>query len=247
MSVSTQDMHEILAEQDAAWNNRPVLRRLYTDWYRLIARNLAHVDGLTVELGSGIGRFKEVVPDTVLTDVEPTKWTSTVVDAEAMPYGNATVANLVLFDVFHHLASAARFLDEAQRVLVPGGRIIVFDPYCSPVSTPAWKAFHHERVDMAAAPFEDDPDVAASPFASNTARATTVFYRHRAEVGRRWPKLRVVDERRLAFLAYPLSGGFTGRQLVPNSLYDVFSAFEKVLAPLASLLAFRCLVVVERA
>ena len=59
MSVSTQDMHEILAEQDAAWNNRPVLRRLYTDWYRLIASNLAHVDGLTVELGSGIGRFKE--------------------------------------------------------------------------------------------------------------------------------------------------------------------------------------------
>jgi SAM-dependent methyltransferase len=239
-------MHEILAEQDAAWNNRPVLRRLYTDWYRLIARNLAHVDGLTVELGSGTGRFKEVVPDTVLTDVEPTKWTSTVVDAEAMPYGDATVANLVLFDVFHHLASVARFFDEAQRVLVPGGRIVIFDPYCSPVSTPAWKAFHHERVDMSAAPFEDDPDVAASPFASNTARATTVFYRHREELGRRWPHLRLVNERRLAFFAYPLSGGFTGRQLVPNSLYGVLSAFETFLAPLAPLLAFRCLVVVER-
>jgi hypothetical protein len=33
---------------------------------------------------------------------------------------------------------------------------------------------------------------------------------------------------------------------VPNSLYGVLSAFESLLAPLAPLLAFRCLVVVER-
>src|SRR4051794_23711364 len=118
------DLAAMLDLQEAAWNARPLLRRLYTDWYRLIASRLAAVEGPTVELGSGIGRFAEVVPDVVLTDIEPTRWTSTVVNGESLPYEDGSVANLVLFDVFHHLSSPRAFFDEARRVLVAGGRMI---------------------------------------------------------------------------------------------------------------------------
>jgi SAM-dependent methyltransferase len=199
-----------------------------------------------VELGSGIGRFREVVPRVVTTDVEETPWADEVVDATRLPYADASLANLVLIDVLHHLADPAAFLDEARRVLRRGGRLVVLDPYCSPVSTPLYRRFHHERTDLDVPAFEADAATAQTPLASNQACATLVFFRHADELGRRWPELRLVERRRLALMVYPLSGGFTRPQLVPDVLASPLRMLERLLAPLAPLLAFRCLVVLER-
>ncbi|MFL5946348.1 MAG: class I SAM-dependent methyltransferase [Gaiellaceae bacterium] len=239
-------LDEILASQERAWDERPILRRLYRGWNNLIVSRLAHVDGPTVELGSGFGHLKEVLPQVVATDVQPTAWTNLVADAESLPFDDSSVANLILFDVFHHVARPANFLDEAKRVLVRGGRAVIFDPYCSPVSTMAYRRFHHERTDPHARPFENDEAVAATPMEANQARATLVFFRARDEFRRRWPELAIVEQRRLAFLVYPLSGGFSGRQVIPPALVRPVEAVERVLAALAPLLAFRCLVVLER-
>jgi SAM-dependent methyltransferase len=242
----SENLDTILSEQERAWEERPVLRHLYRNWYRLIARNLSEVEGPTVELGSGIGQFKEIFPNALLTDVEPTRFAKAVVDAEALPYDAGAIANLVLFDVFHHLASPRRFLDEAQRVLQPGGRVVLVDPYCSPVSTQAYKAFHHERTDLSGDAFDDDAAVATAPFASNQARTTLAFFRRLPEFERRWPALPVRKRDRFALIVYPLSGGFSGNRLMPSSLVRPLELLERGLRPLAPLLAFRCLVVLER-
>jgi hypothetical protein len=55
-----------------------------------------------------------------------------------------------------------------------------------------------------------------------------------------------VERQRLALLVYPLSGGFTGRQLLPRAMEPLANACERLLTPLAPLLAYRCLVVLER-
>ena len=222
------------------------MRRLYRDWYELVIARLSLVDGLTIELGSGISRFREQYPSAVTTDVEPTPWTDHVADAHDLRFGDGVAANLVLIDVFHHLARPSEFFAEASRVLAPGGRVVIVDPYCSPLSYAAYRRFHHERTDLSAPAFDDDPAAAASPLASNQARTTLVFFRERAEYARRWPLLPVVEARRLAMLAYPLSGSFTRPQLVPNALYRPLRLVESALSPLAPLLAFRCLVVLER-
>jgi SAM-dependent methyltransferase len=182
----------------------------------------------------------------VATDLEPTAWTEEVVDAERLPYADGSVANLVLVDVFHHLGHPAGFLDEARRALAPGGRIVILDPYCSPVSTLAYRAFHRERTDLSAPAFEAEETIAADPLASNQARTTLVFFRQVHEFRRGWPDLRIVERRRLALLLYPLSGGFSGRRLVPSAAYRPLATLERALSPLAPLLAFRCLVVLER-
>jgi SAM-dependent methyltransferase len=234
-----------LAAQERAWEARPLLRRLYRRWFALLAARLS-VPGPTIELGAGIARFNELVPDAIATDVEPTPWTDEVVDAHRMPYGDGSVGNLVLFDVFHHLADPAGFLDEASRVLRPGGRVLIIDPYCSPVSTAAYRAFHHERTDISAEPFAVDDDVADGPMASNQARTTLVFFRHAEELRRRWPELALVERKRFSFLLYPLSGGFSRRPVLPWALWLPCELIERLLYPLAPLLAFRCLVVLER-
>ncbi|HXV94910.1 MAG TPA: class I SAM-dependent methyltransferase [Gaiellaceae bacterium] len=237
---------ELLTAEEEAWTRRPLLRRLYRDWFEEIGRRLSPVPGETVELGSGIGKLQEHLPFVVATDIEPTPWAERVVDASRLPFADASLANLVLFDVFHHLADPARFLDEARRTLAPGGRLVVLDPYCSPVSTPAYRLFHPERTDLSAPAFDREESIAADPLASNQARATLVFFRRADELRRGWPDLRILERRRLALLAYPLSGGFFGRPLAPAAAYRPLAAAERVLAPLAPLLAFRCLVVLER-
>lgn len=232
--------------QDEAWRSRPIVRRLYGDWYRLVVSQLSAVDGSTVELGSGISRFIEHYPAAVATDIQPTPWVDEVVDAERLPYEDGEVANLVLIDVFHHLPSPARFFDSASRVLARRGRVVLLEPYCSQVSYFAYRRFHHERTDLDAPPFADDEHAATSPMAANQARATLVFFRNADEYTRRWPSLPIVDRRLLALLTYPLSGGFTRPKLVPDAAYRSLSLAERALSPLARLLAFRCLVVLEK-
>jgi SAM-dependent methyltransferase len=242
----TESLVEALRGQEASWNARPLVRALYTGWFRQVCAALSPVDGRSIELGTGIGTLQATCPRVEPTDVEPTPWVSEVVDAEALPYVDGALANLVLVDVFHHLARPARFLDEAARTLAAGGRVVVLDPYCSPVSTPAFKRFHHERTDLLADPFGDDASIAAAPLASNQARATLAFFRHADQLTARWPMFELVERRRLAMLAYPLSGGFTGRPLVPTVVGRGLARVERVLGVLAPLLAFRCLVVLER-
>lgn len=182
----------------------------------------------------------------MLTDVEKTRWVDERVDALNLPDPDASVANILMVDVFHHLAAPARFLDEAVRALAPGGRVVMVEPYCSPLSTVLYRRFHHERTDLRADPFAADAASAAAPLESNQALPTLVFYRGRDELARRWPQLALVEERRFAFLLYPLSGGFSRRPLVPPRLAGPLRTVERALRLLAPLLAFRCLVVLER-
>lgn len=234
-----------LAELRAAWERRPLLRRLYAQWFALVEEALSAGEGPTVELGSGIGMLKEALPQVLTTDVEPTPWAERRVDAEQLPFADASLANLVLIDVFHHLPDPARFLDEAVRTLAPGGRVVILDPYISPASRLGY-AFHPERVDFAAPPFASDSRIAEAPMESNQARATLVFFRHDNELARRWPELRLVERRRLALLVYPLSGGFRRRRLIPLWLVRPLEALERLLTPAARFLAFRCFIVLER-
>jgi len=238
---------ESLRVQEQQWNARRLVRSLYVGWFKRVCAALSEVPGRSIELGSGIGTLPRTCPRVEPTDVEPTPWTSEIVDAEGLCYADASLANLVLVDVFHHLARPGRFFDGAVRVLVPGGRVVILDPYCSPVSTRAYRRFHHERTDLSAGAFEDDASIAEQPLASNQARATLTFFRHLDEFASRWPALQMIHRERLAMLAYPLSGGFTGTKLVPDRVGLALARAERGLGFLDGFLAFRCLVVLQRA
>jgi SAM-dependent methyltransferase len=234
---------ESLSEHERAWNERPLLRRIYREWFALLASRVSGVDGATVELGSGIGQLREFVPDLVTTDVEETPWADRVVDAGALPYADGTLANIVMLDVFHHLPRPAVFLDEARRTLAPGGRVVMLEPYVSRLSALAYR-LHHERLELDADGLAESEST--DPLDANLAQTTLAFFRQRSEYERRWPELPLVDEQLLSLVVYPLSGGFTRRPLLPQPLYRPLAALERALSPLLPLAAFRCLVVLER-
>ncbi len=216
-----------LARFDAhrrAWASNEALRISYARWYGLLRAALPDRGiGPWIEVGSGPGFAREFLPDLVLTDVVQAPWHNRRMSAEALPFEDGTVGALLLFDVLHHLSSPARFFAEATRVLRPGGRILLCEPYISPVSHWVFRLFHEEPVDMSVDPLADvtpDPEAAKDPFTSNQATPTLIFCGRRARsFSRRFPRLVVRRIERFAGVSYPATGGFSRRPLLPIRLW----------------------------
>ena len=118
------NLHQDLIEKNHEyWNQKPLLRILYGDFYRLIARNLSNLPGKkTVELGSGLGNIHEVMPNCIRTDLFPNPWIDQVENAYRLSFEYGSVSDLILTDVFHHLKYPGTALQEFFRVLCKGGR-----------------------------------------------------------------------------------------------------------------------------
>src|SRR5438552_524932 len=175
---------ERFAEHQRAWRSNAAVRQQYGDWYGKVRALLPDpAPGPLVELGSGPGFAKSFIPELLLTDVVRAPWHDGEMGAEALPFADGTLGGLVLFDVLHHLSSPASFFAEAIRALAPGGRIVLCEPYVSPLSFPVYKLFHDEPVRMAVDPLADaEPapgaaDSGKDPFDANQAIPTLLFDR----------------------------------------------------------------------
>jgi SAM-dependent methyltransferase len=121
------EQHNVeIYRNQAAWQRKPMLREVYHDFYRKIAARIdARVPGPVVELGSGMGRIKEVIPACVTTDLFPNPWLDRQENCYQLSFADASVSHLILFDVWHHLRYPGTALREFRRVLAPGGRLIL--------------------------------------------------------------------------------------------------------------------------
>jgi SAM-dependent methyltransferase len=239
-------MQNTLAKHREIWNKKPVLREIYFDWYRMLAQNL--VEGKTVELGSGTGNFKEFMPQSVSSDIDPQPWLDKVFDAHKMPFRAGTISNLVMIDVFHHLADPVKFLHEAHRVLRKGGRILMIEPYPSFFSIIIYKIFHPEpfffNIDYFSAP---KMKMIKKPWDSNQAIPYLIFFKNVKLFNKQFSKKYIFRRKELfSFFTYPLSGGFDNKQLYPFFLKPFLSKAEELFKPFSKWLAFRCLVVLEK-
>lgn len=230
----------------AAYRRKPVLRSLYRDIYRQITTELA--PGPTVEIGGGSGIFKEFTPAVITTDIMPAPWLDLVADAQALPFTTGSIGNLVAFDVLHHIEFPVRFFREAERVLVPGGRIILAEPGITPLSGIFMRLFHEEPVIMGADSWRDgDPDPNRDPFSANQAIPTLMLHRQRDRFHREFPGLSIHQVRWLSLVAYPLSGGFQKWCLLPSMLLGPLLTLEELLLPvIGKYAAFRLFAVIER-
>jgi len=240
------------AEHRRIWDGSPGLRTCYAHWYRRLRRALPPRSlGGWVELGSGPGFAAELIPELLLTDIVQAPWHAHRVAAEALPFADGELGALVLVDVLHHVAAPAAFFAEATRALRPGGRVLLLEPYISPLSYLIYHFLHPELVDMSADPLArpaSDAGLAKDPFLSNQAVPTLIFCRGGGQrFARMFPSLVVTRVQRLAGLAYPATGGFLRRPILPFPLWRALFALENHLPELVfRLLGFRSFVVIER-
>jgi SAM-dependent methyltransferase len=233
-----------------AWHRNPALRALYADWYGQIAAALPDAAlGPRVELGSGPGFARNFIPDLQLTDIVAAPWHDREVSADALPFADRSLGAVVLFDVLHHLPQPRRFFQEAIRVLVPGGRIVMCEPHVSPLSYPVYKLFHEEPLELDVDPLAPAPDPAdgRDPFDSNQAIPSLLFGRHAGRFALAFPELRLKRLEWLSGLSYPASGGFGRRPLLPARVWSALHRLEGHLpGGLFRWVGFRLLAVIAR-
>ncbi len=231
------------------WENRPLVRELYAGYHRMIEEALSAVAGANLEVGSGTGQFATYMPNTLLCDLVPCSWLDLAADATHLPFNNETLANLILLDVLHHIDDVRRFFAETQRTLAPGGRIIMVEPYSSPISWLAWRFIHEEDIDHKANPLEGPALTCPNsddPWTANIAIPTLLFWRDLTRFHTEYPGLRVVTRHRFDTIVMPLSGGFEQRPILPHFLAPFMRVLERAISPLNPILAYRCFVVVEK-
>jgi SAM-dependent methyltransferase len=228
------------------WERKPSLRAVYQDLYRKMANEC--LPGATLEIGGGSGNFKQYRNDVVTSDITCAPWLDLVADAQTLPFRSGVFSNIVMFDVLHHVEVPRAFLAEAQRVLIPGGRIIMVEPAITPLSWFFYHFVHQEPVDLSADPLlERTPNVNKDPYSANQAVPTLLVTRHAQRLTLLFPKLRVCHVRWLSLFAYPLSGGFKPWSLIPYSLIGPVLRFEDVVSGIIGrLLGFRVLIAIEK-
>ena len=241
LKIATQ---RLIAHRNV-WNTKPILKQLYVKWYQNMMSYTT--PGRILEIGSGPGNLSELYPEVIATDIVFCPWLDLVTHASSLPFRKGSLQNIVIVDVLHHIANIVVFFEKLQRVLSPGGRIVMLEPYISPFSRLVFKLVHPEPVDLTIDPLctrgklFDDSD----PFDSNQAIPTLLFWRDLKRFEATFPMLKVLHRERCAFLAYPLSGGFEHRNLVPSMVLSALQCFVEYISLFSRLLSFRCLCVLE--
>jgi SAM-dependent methyltransferase len=230
------------------WEQKETIRLLYRDFHRRLLDSCPA--GRVLDIGGGTAHIKDVRPDIVSTDILLFPGIDVVADAHRLPFPDESFMGVVMLDVLHHLERPIEFLEEASRVLKPGGRLAMIEPAMTTLARRFYDYFHAEPVDMDADPFADvaiNPD--RDPFDANQAIPTLLFATSAAcrRVEEVIPSLRVRSVKWLSLFAYPMSGGFQSWSLMPAALVGPLLAFEeKVPEAVRRQIAFRMMVVLER-
>ncbi len=224
---------------------KPFLKRLYAEWYGVFRRAVRPPleSRMLVELGSGGGFIKDMMPHVVTSDVLDLQWIDRRFSALDMPFADQSVDAFFMINVLHHLPDTCRFLAELDRCLKQGGKAVMIEPANTPWSRFVYRNFHHEPFD----PTAGWTFPAGGPLSSaNDALPFIVFQRDRGEFQRKFPRLRIVRLDIHTPLAYLLSGGVSMRQLVPAWSFRTVRFLERLAGPANRLAGMFMTVELER-
>ena len=239
-------MSDRLDHYRSVWGKKPLLRRVYNNFYDRIATWC--VDGRSLEIGGGVGQLKARFQNVIATDIQAAPWLDLVADAQRLPFRDNSISNIVMVDVLHHIEFPLLFLREAERVLRTGGRCVVVEPGITWGSTLFYRFIHHEPVRMSVDPLiAGTPDVDRDPYDSNQAIPTLLVGRERERLAKLIPALSLIKIDWFSLVVYPLSGGFKPWTVLSDRVGGWLLALEEKLEPmLGRFCAFRLLIVLEK-
>ncbi len=247
MNDATYDLN-LLQESKNKWDQSPAVRFFYGLVYKEMMQQA--VPGKTLDLGSGIGTFKEYFPDIITSDIEKTPFVDRAVSCYEIEKSDILWDNLLAVDVLHHLRFPIKFFESAAKSLNTGGRIILTEPAATIFGNIFYKVCHHEPIESRkiTSPFSFDPNGPNEEFA-NMGMGMGLFKINIESVKTIISKFGLTLHTILYrdVLAYPLTGGFSKPQLVPLSLIKIIFQLETKLPQIIlRTIGLRMLIVLEK-
>jgi len=219
------------------------LRNLYTDFYKIFKEAIDQNARVTVELGSGGGFIKEIMPDVITSDIINVPNVDMIFSAEQMPFESNSVDAFFMIDVLHHIKGPRVFFSEAQRCLRKGGKIVMIEPANTIWYRLIIKNFHHELFDTSAG-WEMNKTGPLSD--ANGALAWIIFQRDRKLFESEFENLKIKSICFHTPFRYIVSGGLTYRQLLPSFMYGFVNFLEICLRPFNKWLGMFETIVLEK-
>lgn len=211
-------------DRQSRLRRRGYLREVYLSWYHRILKQLPPGPDPVLELGSGGGFLGDLLPGLLTSDVLPIRGVRLRLDAAHLPFHEQSLRALVGTNVLHHFPSIGSFFSEAQRVLVPGGRMVFIEPWPTPFAKIVYSRFHHE-------PFEMGRDWTLPPggplTAANGALPWILLERDRTLFQMKFPKLIPHPPRPFMPFSYLAGGGIQRAWPVPSLFFRWIRLLER--------------------
>lgn len=235
------DPRHTIAHRDIILN-KPFLKKLYTNWYNEFKERTG-TNGKHLEIGSGGGFYKEVNPGVITSDILPLPGVDMVINAEKLPFENNELKSIVMLNVFHHIPRPYLFLQESERVLEKGGKVVMIEPANSALGRFIYKRFHHEPFDENG-PMEIKPGNPLSN--SNQALPYIYFEKDPDQFKKMYPHLKIKEITYHSPFSYIISGGVSRSAMLPSALFKMVKFVEAALSPLSRQLGLFCTVEIEK-
>lgn len=202
------------------------LKNLYTDFYEIFKDSLTDLSKRKklVELGSGGGFIKKIIPDVTTSDVIKLPDADLHFSATHMPFKSESIDRFFMLNVIHHINDVRLFFKEVDRCLKINGKLIAIEPANTLWGRFIYTHFHYEGFDPKGS-WTLKSQKALSE--ANGALPWIIFVRDRKKFEKLFPQLKLVKITSHTPLRYLVSGGLSYRQLLPSWMYPVVKNMEK--------------------
>ena len=228
------DGQERLTVHGRVFSRKRMLREVFSDFHDLfhkLENQFITAKGIKVEIGAGVAPMRDSYSDVLATDVVSAPHLDLVLNAEDMALENESVRVLFGQNCFHHFPHPAQFFNEVERVLAPGGGVILLDPYYGPFASFLFKRLSPTEGFDKNCPSWETP-VIGPMNGANQALSYIVFVRDRNKFEKKYPRLKIVYQKPLGnYLKYIISGGLNFRQLLPDRMSPLVDLIQWCLSP----------------
>lgn len=244
-------MDDWIARHRASWRAKAGLRRYYEhEIFRPLAEAVEGA-GPLLEIGTGPGFLRAYLNgrglSVVSVDIERGADADVTCDVHALPFGDGTFGAVAGVDSLHHFARPAAALNEVARVLCPGGRLALVEPWAGVLGRLFYRYVHHEACFRPADPLNDAFPSGKSAMDGNAMIPKAVLCDGREAFAVAVPALRLIRATPFAGLSYLMTGGFQ-QWGFPAGVVTALATLESYLpTSLMRLTGLRALFVLEKA